>query len=287
MKTSRAVSAILFTILVGLPSLSAAQIFTEGTRSAGMGEAYTAVATGSGGIYHNPAGIARSVMYALDGTFEYSPVGSILNASVVDSKTNPALAAGAGYSYFFGREEAEGVDGHDFRLALAIPVVPDRISLGVGGRYMILDANDIEVLNGFTLDAGALVKVAEGLHVGVAGKNLVDQCDRLGCETIAPTTITAGLSFGSEVGFLVAGDVGFNLTSDPDAVQPEYSVGLEYLAVVVPLRAGFNRIEASDQSLLTFGAGWRSKAAGFDLGYQLDLADTDDMYFLGSFSIYL
>jgi len=276
-----------FLALLSFQATASAQIFTEGTRSSGMGEAYTAVATGAGGIYHNPAGIARSVMYSVDATFEFSPVGSILNAAVVDSKTNPSLAAGAGYSYFFGRDEADGFDGHDLRLALALPVVPNRISIGVGGRYVMLDADDIEVLNGFTLDAGALVKVAEGLHIGVAGKNLVDQCDNEICEPVVPTTVNLGLSFGSDVGFLVAGDVGFDLTSDEDEIEPLFSVGVEYLAVVIPLRAGFNRIEAIDQSLLIFGAGWRSKTAGFDVGYQLDLADTDDMFFLGLFSIYL
>ncbi len=287
MTNSKATAALLFCLSLSLPAVSQAQIFTEGTRSAGMGEAYTAVATGGGGLYHNPAGIARTVMYAVDATFEYSPLGSTLNATVVDSKTNPAISAGAGYSYFFGRDENEGVTGHDIRLGLALPVVPDRISIGVGGRYLILDADDVELINGFTLDAGVLAKVAEGLHVGIAGKNLIDQCDRLGCESVAPTTVAAGLAFGSDIGLILSGDVGFDLTTDPDAVQPEYSIGAEYLAVVVPLRAGFNRIEATDQSLLTFGAGWRSRSAGFDLGYQLDLADTDDMYFLGSFSVYL
>lgn len=279
-------SGLLAACFVLIPSWASAQMFTEGTRSAGMGEAYTAIATGTGGIYHNPAGIARSVMYSIDATFEYSPAGSVLNAAVVDSKTNPAISAGAGYSYFFGRDEAEGLTGHDIRLALALPVVPDRISLGVGGRFLIVNADDLQVLHGITLDAGVLVKATEGLHIGVAGKNLIDQCDNEACLNIAPTIISAGFAFGSDIGLLASGDVGFNLTSAED-VKLEYSVGLEYLAVVVPIRAGFNRIEATDQSLLTFGAGWRSKAAGFDIGYQLDLQDTKDMYFLGSFSIYL
>ena len=85
---------------------------------------------------------------------------------------------------------------------------------------------------------------------------------------------------------MINGDIGFDVTSKDD-VALQYNAGLEYLAVVVPIRVGFQRLDAVDQSMLTFGLGWRSQAAGFDLAYQLDLVDTTRMYFLGSFSIYL
>src|SRR5690554_6950857 len=133
---------------------------TRSARSQGMGEAFTSIANGTGGIYQNPAGVARSVMYSVDGLFEYTPSGTILNASIVDSKTNPSLAAGAGYSYFFGRDELSHLTGHDIRLALGVPVVPDRVAIGVGGRYMIMTdssgSKDDIFIKGFTLDAGLI-----------------------------------------------------------------------------------------------------------------------------------
>lgn len=279
-----ALFAVIVAILVATPAT--AQEFTEGVRSAGMGEAFTATATGTSGIYHNPAGIARAAMYELDATFEYADTGSILNASVADSKTNPAVGAGVGYSYFFGRDLAEDISGHDIRLALGVPVVPDRISLGIGGRYLILDQGEVELMNGITLDAGAIFKVINGVHLGVVGKNLIEQCERELCKSVAPTVISGGFSFGSDVGLTVSGDIGFDITSEED-VSLQFNAGLEYIAVVVPLRVGFQRTDAVDQSLLTFGLGWRSRAAGFDVAYQLDLVDTESMYFLGSFSIYL
>lgn len=267
-------------------NLASAQEFTDGVRSGGMGDAFTAVAEGTSGIYHNPAGIARATLYAIDGIFEYNPTGSVLNASVSDSRTNPNLAAGVGYSYHIGRDAADGIDGHDIRLALAVPVVPDRVAIGVGGRYLIVKDNDVELMNGFTLDAGAIFKVTEGFHLGVVGKNLVDQCDKIECASIAPLTIAGGASFATNFGLVLAGDVGFDLTTTDDTAI-EFAFGAEYLAVMVPLRVGFERKDAVDTSMLTFGAGWRSKAAGFDVGYQLDLANTERMIFMGSFAIYL
>lgn len=268
-----------------VPSVAFAQDLTSGTRPAGMGEAYTALADGAAGIHHNPAGIARSVMYAIDATFEYNPTGSVLNASVSDSKTNPALGAGFSYSYFIGRDENEDLGGHDMRLGLAVPVVPDRVALGVSGRYLKFTDGDVEAINGFTLDAGAIVKAAEGLHFGISGQNLIDPCTKVGCELVAPTTITGGLAFNTSI-LTVTGDVGVDVTSQDDA-SLLYGIGAEFLLQTVPLRAGFERVDSLDQSNLTFGAGWRTTAAGFDLGYKVDLQNTDNMVFIGSFSIYL
>ena len=277
--------ATALTAALLLPLSLAAQDLTKGTRSAGMGEAYTAVAEGATSVHHNPAGIAKSVMYAVEATFEYNPQGSVLNASVSDSKTNPGLGAGVGYSYFIGRDDFESITGHDIRLSIGVPVVPDRVALGVGGRYLKFNDGDVGLLNGFTLDAGAIVKVTEGLHFGVVGQNLIDPCSKVGCEAVAPTTVTGGLGFQNG-GLTLSGDVGVDLTSQDDP-QMLFGAGLEFLIQAVPLRAGFERIDSADKSNLTFGVGWRTTAAGFDLGYKFNLANTDEMVFLGAFSIYL
>lgn len=295
----RNIVVLTFAAATLMASTATAQEFSQGVRSAGMGEAFTAVATGTSALYHNPAGAARAAMYAFDAGYEYTPTGNVLSASVVDSKTNPSVAAGIGYGYYFGRGD-DNVRGHDIRLGLAIPVIPDRISVGLGGRWLIIkdtvtamdDAGDpvqtdVQLMNGPTMDAGIMFKATNQLHFGVAGQNLIEQCEKDACKTIAPTLITGGLSFGFEAGLLLSGDLGVDLTTGPDPA-PNGGAGVEYLiSGVVPIRAGYQYKGGLQQHLLTFGAGWRSTAAGVDVGYQLDLQDTSNMFFLGSFSVYL
>lgn len=295
----RKIGAAVFAALAIWSTGASAQEFTQSVRSAGMGEAFTSVATGTSAIYHNPAGAARAVMYSVDAAYEYTPDGNVLSVAVVDSKTNPSIAAGVGYSYMFGRGDND-VRGHDIRLGLAVPVLPDRISIGLGGRWLIVKDSilsendegeevqtDVELMNGPTMDAGIIVRATNALHFGVVGQNLIEQCQKAECAAIAPTIISGGVSLGTEVGLLFSVDAGVNLTTGPDPAL-EAGAGIEYLIQeVVPIRAGYQYRGALNQQLLTFGAGWRSSAAGVDIGYQLDLIDTSNMYFMGSFSIYM
>lgn len=275
-----------------------AQEFSGGARPAGMGDAFTAIAVGPAAIYHNPAGTARAVTYAVEGLYEYTPTGNVLNVSVVDSKTNTKVAAGLGYSYYFARDTDR--TGHDIRLGLGFPVVPDRISIGIGGRWVIVndrqevtDPNtnevseqDVKLMGGPTIDAGAMFKVSPNFEIGVAAKNLIDQCDRVECEAIAPTIVQGGFAFSSDIGFVLSVDGGVDLTSGEE-VGFDAGVGAEYLVSgIVPIRVGYERFGVAEQNWLSFGAGWRSNAAGVDAGYQLNLDDTDSQHFMGSLSVY-
>lgn len=281
---------VLSSLLAG-PAL--AQEFAQGSRPSGMGMAYTAVGEGTGGIYFNPAGIASSMMFQLDGTYEYTPSGSALSAAVIDSKTNPDVAAGVAYSYFFGRDDFDDLSGHDIHLAIALPVIHDQISVGVGGRYLIVQGEDFDgesfdVMRGFTLNAGALFRAADMVEIGIAGRNLLNICkDNAVCGGIAPTNIAAGLSISDRETFVLAADGGIDLTSDPDKVQPFFQVGGEYFAgAKFPLRLGYQRLEATPRNMLTAGLGMRMKAAGLDAGFRMDLSQTDYFFVNGSFSLF-
>lgn len=286
-------AALFFAALLTAPAIAGAQTFHDGVRPSGMGEAYTAVAAGPSSIFNNPAGVARSVTYAVEAAYEYNPGGSVLNAGIVDSKTNPSIAAGVGYSLLLGRDELENVTGHDIRLALGIPVVPDRVSLGLGGRYIIMnetvgagdDEQTLEIINGFTLDAGAIFRLSQQIHAGLAAKNLIPICEQPICEPTAPTVIEGGLGFETQ-GLTISTDVGLDIDRGSPAV--DIGVGAEYsIAGVVPIRAGYLRIGAEERNILSGGIGYRSASAGVDFGYQVDLSDTDYQLFMGSVSLYL
>lgn len=270
----------------------------SGVRPAGMGNALTPIAAGVDSLYHNPAGLARGEMYILDGAFTYTPQGGLLSAGIADSKTNPQIAAGVAYSYYFGAEDHADLSGHDIRVAAAVPVIPERISIGVGGRYMhftdaslpeIADDEDSQVLfKGFSVDVGAMFKVTDMLHLGVAGQNLIDPCrNDARCRGSVPTRIGGGFGLGTVTTFQITGQAFVDITSTDTPVF-DFGVGAEVMAAnVVPLRVGFERQGFFNRNLLTAGFGWRSQAAGLDLSYQHDLNQSSSFgYISGGFSVY-
>lgn len=271
MKTKLIQTILLTASLLTIWSAEAlAQDFAQGSRPMGMGEAFTAVSTGTSGVYQNPAGIARAILYAIEGSYTYTPSGNILSFAIVDSKTNPSISAGFALSYYFDRANDNGdITALDIRLPLAIPIVPERISVGLGIRYLSIEDSDVETLSGFTLDAGALFRVADALHIGIAAKNLLDPCDiKSKCGGLAPLTIGGGVAYGTGTSFTVAGDLDFDLNS-ADGAKLNMALGGEYLIQnMVPVRLGFRREGVSESNILTLGGGWRSPTAGLDVAYQ-------------------
>ena len=259
-------------LTLALPALASAQDFAKGARPMGMGEAFNAISTGTAGVYNNPAGIARAILFGVEGSYTYTPTGNLLSAAIVDSKTNPAITAGLGVGYYFDRQRDNGDDitALDFRLPLAMPIVPEKISVGLGLRYLSISNKDIETLSGLTLDAGALFQIVDGLHVGVAVKNIIDPCETASrCAGIVPLTVGGGVSYGSiEQAFVISGDVNYDL-SGVDGAGLNFALGGEYLVEnMIPVRLGFKREALPNSNIVTVGAGWRSKTAGLDASYQ-------------------
>lgn len=261
----------------------------DGARPTGLGDAFTSVATGADGIFHNPAGIATARMYAIGGTYEYTPSANILNVSVVDSKTNPTISAGAAYSYLLGHDKETDSSGHDIRLGLAMPVLPNKISIGVGGRLLLLNQNDVDFARGFTMDAGVLFQPFEKFHIGVSGRNLLDVCKQPArCRGVTPLLIATGLSFGDATNFLVSGDVEVDVTSEADAVNMNYQFGAEYMiAGVVPVRLGYQHRTLGGGHFVSAGAGYRQSRFGLDLGSRLDVTSPSHFNISASFSVYI
>lgn len=279
--------------------LAATQVFAQedmladGVRPNGMGLAYTGLASGAAGLFHNPGGITANVMYQLEGTYEYNPSGSVLTAAVVDSKINPNVGLGVAYSYFIGHGDMDHVRGHDGRLGIGLPVVPEQVSVGASLRYVDLSDDDAEdddakFMQGFGVDAGVVLRPHELLRFGVAGQNLIDLCDEPDvCAGVMPTTISGGAAVGDESEYLLTVDAGIDISSDPDGVHPFAEVGGEYFAGgVVPVRAGYQWLPALDRHVLTGGVGVRVERTGLDFGFRLDPSDAEYAFFNGSVSMY-
>jgi len=278
----------LVVVLMGLsPRPGATQEYVAGARPAGIGQAFTSIATGPSGIYHNPAGIPMANMYAVGGNYQFQPSGSLLNASVVDSKTNPKVTAGAGYSYLLEHGDSGAASGHDIRLAFAVPALEKRFSVGIGGRYLILDDDGTEFARGFTLDGGVIVRILENLHAGVAGKNLVDIRSRpVRGQGVAPRTVAGGLSYGLSTAFQFSSDIEFDLNSEDD-LNLEYQIGAEYMAGgSVPLRIGYRHLTIDASNHVTGGIGWRSARFGADASVDINVNDISSVTAATSFAIY-
>lgn len=251
---------------------AAAQAENEGARPMGMASSFIANASGSGAIYHNPAGVAAATMYAIDGAYRYSPNINTFSASVVDSMINPKLSAGLSYGYETSNDSDLPLTGHDGRMALASQIIPRQLILGVGGRYLNYESDGDEVLNGFTLDAGTLLRVSDAVSLGLAANNLVPVCNDDTClKGIAPRLVGGGLALGSAQSFQASTDVRANV-SDGEDMSWIFAGGGEFLlANVLAVRAGYQHRTQGSENIMAGGVGFRSQAIGLDLGYKYNL----------------
>ena len=273
----RAASATaLGALMMSLSAPVQAQEFFEGTRPIGMGGTANALSEGTSGLYQNPAGIASAMLYTIEGAYTYTDQGNILSAAVVDSKTNPSVSAGFGLGYYFTHGD-EAITALDLRVPLAFPIVPQRASLGVAARYLSVTNDGIETLSGFTFDAGILFRITDQVQLGVAAKNLIDQCEiEAQCRGLAPRMVGGGVAFTGVQDLANVGDLDFDLNSR-DSPTLGFSLGAEYLVQqMLPIRLGFARSGVREENVLTAGTGWRSTSAGVDLSYQHVLSAADD-----------
>ncbi|MEL6180830.1 MAG: hypothetical protein AAFS10_17855 [Myxococcota bacterium] len=265
-------SALLLASLVLAMATSAqAQGRTDGARSLSLASSFIANGSGNSALYHNPAGIATSMMYTIEGSYLYAPDMNTFNASIVDSKLNPQLAGGVAYSYESSTDNDAELDGHDIRVALGSQLIQGRLVGGLSGRYLNYTSGDDSIANGFTLDIGAVLRITDGLFIGASGNNLINVCERNdpGCPpTLTPRTVGGGLSFGSPLGIQLSADVRRDLTDGTEDTWI-YASGLElFTAQMFALRGGYRFLQGPGDHIAAGGFGIKSQSFGLDLGYQ-------------------
>lgn len=285
-RLSPLLGAALALLVLASAGAAQAQGRTLGARSMGMGEAITANASGTNAIYQNPAGVATMMTYTFEGSYLYEPGMNTFNAAVVDSKLNPRFALGLAYSYDMSSDEDLKLTGHDARAALGTPIIPNRLALGLGARYLnytgtINPATNTEgeLVSAFTLDAGTIIRITDGFFAGISGSNLLDVCEgdaNASCpQNLAPRTLGGGLSFGSSLGVLVSGEARADM-SDTEDVSWIYAGGLElFMEQFLAFRAGYRSVGSTDANIVSSGLGLKSNTAGLDVGYQYDFTSKE------------
>jgi hypothetical protein len=262
--------AISVSLLLGFSGTAAAQSQTTSVRAMGMGDAFTAVATGTGALFHNPAGMSALMMYSVETSymFDQQTGTNVLHASIVDGKSNPMLGGGFGYTYSTSSSEARSPEfvGHDLYGALSTPLVPGWVLFGATIHYVDYSRFDVDFAEGMTVDLGTLLALGDLVSLGVAVRNLLE-IEHAG----RPLEASFGFNYhawGTQIG------ADFFMTFDGSSNEPVtgYAVGLEHMATeVIPVRVGYRDDDLNGGSLVSAGIGWRSDMAGVDMVFRQNL----------------
>lgn len=260
-------------------------------RSAGMGDNNVATATSNGAIFNNPAGLAGASLYSLEAGYggDFRSRTHSLVLSVADSKTNEAIAGGFAYTFSFAQDGSEPFEerkrDHDIRVAGALPIVPQRLSIGVSGRYLNYkhgeDAQRRDP-NGFTMDAGLMAKLTEQVFFGFVAKDLIYIRDATGRRKLR-----AGLgAFFGPVQFNAQWGVGIDRKQEETA-QHRFGGGAEVNLDGLMLRVGFQHHFWNNDNVLSVGAGFRSDGFGLDAVYRQHFDIREQREFGFSFLVFL
>ena len=147
-----------------------------------MGQAVRGIARGNNALIYNPAGMSATSQYAIDlQYFRSSKKENIFGINIVDSQTRFAkdqLALGLAYQQFVN----DGVQGYEARLGFSLPVISGQLIkplIGMSGRYTCDELTEQE---GFDIDAGFMLLIADFFSAGFVGEGLLSEDDftRLG-----------------------------------------------------------------------------------------------------------
>jgi hypothetical protein len=256
----------------------------ETGRSAALAGAMRALGNAVTGLYSNPANIALTRVYHLQGLAQIWPEArrQSYGASAVDSVTGRVAGAiGAHY----GSLDPDGVGRKwtDVRAAIAFPI-SERFYAGITGKYLKLrdlgqprtgyglpnsyatgGLGDSASVDGFTFDAGITVKPTSSIFIGVVGSNLTSTG-----HGFQPLTLGGGIGYGNnditaEFDF-VADFTTYTNAQGSSRTAMRALAGFEYLAADhFPLRIGYRYDAEPASHALSAGLGYIDPQFSVDL----------------------
>lgn len=259
----------------------------ETARAAGMNGALHAWGYGTTALFQNPANLAASQAYHLEGIVQLTPEAArqAYGAAIMDSITNK-LAGGVSFVATFIDPDGLNRQTMDGRLGLAYPIT-DRFLIGLGGRYFrgtqlgVGPFGDSKFSGGlgdgsggrtpfletFTFDAGVTLRATEGLSISAFGKNLTFLNNG-----VLPTTLGGGIGYTtSGLTVEVDGLADLDSWSKPTA---RIMAGAEYLiAGSFPLRAGYRFDQGADQSSISLGFGYTGREFSVEAAVRRAISD--------------
>jgi len=257
-------------------------------RALALAGALRATPSSVSGLYLNPASISMAPVYHINLMYQFAREQDtnlhMAGGAIVDSVTSSTIGAGLALNYLRANEGVTDHEAWDARLAVA-GNIKDTFFIGATGRYLRVE-NDLESgdrgpngvpalpssgsqqMDGLTFDAGAGLRFAQVVSIGVAGYNLSN-----------PGSVYAPLSLGSGIGvtlfemLLIEADVLVDFTSH-DEVGTEIQSCVElFLAGRVPLRVGYIYDIYFNINTIAAGIGYVDPSFGIDIGFQKDITD--------------
>jgi hypothetical protein len=256
-------------------------------RSIGMGGATRALGNAVTGLYSNPANIALTHVYHLQGLAQIWPDArrQTYGASAVDSVSG-RLSGALGAHY--GVLDSDGVDRKwtDVRVAAAFPI-SDKFYAGITAKYLKLHDNgaprlgyglrnsyawrglaDSPTVEGFTFDAGITVIPTTGLFLGIVGSNLTKPDNGF-----RPLTLGGGIGYGNnditaEID-VVADFTTYTGADGSSRTAMRGMAGFEYLAADhFPLRVGYRYDVEPATHAISAGVGYIDTQFSVDIGFR-------------------
>ena len=269
-------------------------------RALGLAEALRAAPGSVSGVYLNPATISMARVYHAGLMYQYTSRDELHmgGAGIVDSVTSRYIAAGLAVNYTGGEQRRSDHSGWDVRLSLAGNVA-DTFFIGVTGRYVrvehdlssaargpngvpALPRSGSQQLDGFTFDAGAGLRFADVIRIGVVGYNLTDTGS-----VYAPIQLAPAISATLFDMLLIETDVVLDFTSHDD-LNEEVRAGAElFIANVVPIRVGYVYDVFYAQHSIAAGVGYVDPRFGVDVGFQHELRTNGRMFLAFGLRIFL
>ncbi|MFH2006909.1 MAG: hypothetical protein ABI333_10025 [bacterium] len=271
-------------LLVLWPRTATAETITD-PRSLALGGSLRAAPTGASALFLNPAGMALVRSYQITAFYDFHirKNGHVAHSSVVDSVASKWVCAGLYYNLLimrpdvFERGQQKKLslkqDGHETGIALAVPL-GSRFSIGATVKYIYYKArvdmpgaegegsteHTVDKISNVGMDVGILVRITEGLSVGVTGMNLVPQKS-----IYSPMSMGMGVAYGYKSTFLAAFDVLLDFSSK-ESVTVDIHGGAElFLGGKYAIRVGTMHKGLLGATYLTAGFGYINPKAGVDI----------------------
>lgn len=278
---------------VSVPCLGEARAETDviNARAIGVGESLRAAAAGSLATILNPAGLALSRGYVIEGGYGYRPDDSshIQNVSICDSVTT-RVGACLYYTHLSADPSEMGDRSlHEVGLTTAVPLGTS-LAIGITQRYVSYSESVMELepvdssKKGYLMDVGMMFRAIPSLSIAAVGYNLVGADDARYSRALG-----GGVAFNAGQRLLLALDARYDFGSE----TARYGGGAEYTfsgadgQQGVPLRLGYVYDSANKGSYLTGGAGFVTPRIALDIGARKQVSEGDELMLQMSLRLFM